>query len=373
MGNACAIIASKGYLVERYMKNKAFSLSEMVAIIVVLGVIFALIFPTTMSSFEQRTLNIQRKTFEEKFTRGLQEMRMGGKLALLYPSTDDFVRAMRDYFQIAKVCSNNNLSECFPSGFTAKAIYNDMETARKNFDTSAITDSKSLSNSFSEVGSKVVGVKFSDGTSTLITIKPNCTGPDRTDVNGNIFQCIGYVADANGNKAPNTTGDDLLTNMALVNPFNLDFIIIGDKYWNRDEVGTAKGPYYENDYWLGAKLFCEKKGGSLPTTSQLEKIANLMYGENCKKDSGRECDFSKTKSTPMYRYLLGETNSTASVNNNATNPDGIPVMHLWSNEEYSDQLAVFLAMYQGHWTFYRTVAEQGRSAHLSHYKTICVK
>lgn len=254
----------------KIMNNKAFSLSEMVSIIVVLGIIFAIIFPTTMSSFRQRTLNIQRKTFEEKFNRGMQEMRMKGKLAIQYASVLDFIKAMEDYFQISKVCDNNNLTECFPSDFTAKALYNDKETASKVFNTGTISDSSKLSSSFSDTAGDVAGVKFADGTSALMTLKPGCTGPDRTDVNGNVFQCIGYVADANGNRVPNTTGDDLLTNMTLINNWGLSFEI--------SDVGAING--YN---WYASKNYCEnleENGGGwkMPSYAQLVEIRDAIYG-----------------------------------------------------------------------------------------------
>ncbi|MCR4880656.1 MAG: type II secretion system GspH family protein [bacterium] len=309
----------------------AFTLAETLITLLVIGVVAVLTIPTLMQQIGDYTLKKQRTVFERKFDEGLKQMRIDGKLEEKYESTQAFVSEMQKYFKIATVCNSNNLTSCFTPQFSYGGeaeytiTYGENENNEKNkesftanasqeYETANIKTTKDLIIK-AKYDSDVMGIIFSDGVKMLITYNPDCIGIESGNTQGNPTKCFGYAADVNQNKAPNKVEKDIVTNVPLV---DLSFEIIGmyasDEYGFLDgtaETGSDRSTYTQ-DYWLGAKKFCETKGGSLPTLAQLQELQKKIYGNaNCEKtasDKGEtynNCSFDAVKNSSIGKYYFG--------------------------------------------------------------------
>ena len=291
-------------------KFSAFTLAETLMALVVIGIVASFVLPSLVGKFSDRTLDVQRKSFDQKFHDGLETMRLGNKLMTQYETTKDFVDAMQQYFNITQVCDSAHLDDCFKGDFTAK-VYdeNGVETASKTFKTNAISDTESLSPS-SDYNSDLVGVKFADGTGAILTRNSSCSGPRNDEVNGDVFRCLGYVGFVGNLSKAHTLGRDMVTNMDLLsNKFGLSFKIIAlltRKKSFYDPIEEGGKPYNEMEE------YCKAKGGSLPSTEQLTEIANKIYladGANCKKSTANGqpyytgCNRTIIMQQPLKQYL----------------------------------------------------------------------
>ncbi|MCR4881758.1 MAG: hypothetical protein K6A44_07395 [bacterium] len=192
---------------------------------------------------------------------------------------------------------------------------NDKETATKLFITSQIKTSRNLVEN-SKYDTDVMGIKFTDGTSMLITYNPNCTGIDGGDTTGNTTGCFGYVADVNAEKSPNVTEKDIISNLPLIKNFGLSFDIQDYKIYLKEDAGYVDNSEngFSEDYWLAAQNKCEEQGASLPTADQLDEIAEKIYSNaNCWMDEqyGRpyyqDCDYDIVTSSSLRKAI---TNSS---------------------------------------------------------------
>lgn len=244
--------------------GKAFTLAEVLTTLMVIGVVAALTIPNLMQIFQEQLLNKQKTVFSKKFEEGLRQMRIDEKLNTQYASTEDFVNEMKKYFKITQICDSNNLKNCFTQKFSAVSYLNGNSTNNKIFDITQIKKTKDLSEN-ATFESDVIGMKFADGASVLISYKPNCIGIESGNTTGNHYECFGYVADINSSKTPNSTGKDIISNMILSNNFGLSF--------NIADVGY-------NMNWEESEKYCEEKGLNLPTRLQLIEIAQKIYVES---------------------------------------------------------------------------------------------
>ncbi|MCR4880838.1 MAG: type II secretion system GspH family protein [bacterium] len=313
-----------------------FTLAETLITLLVIGVVAALTIPALNQQISEYTLNKQKTVFEKKFAEGLRQMRVDEKLAEKYATTEDFINEMKKYFKISTVCNKEDLDNCFTSSFSANAILNGKETASKTFITSNIKTAKNIVEN-SSYDSDVMGIIFSDGVKMLLTNDPDCAGVESGDTQGDLYSCFGFIADVNGAKSPNANGKDIVSNLPLIKNFGLNFEIIDNKVYKANACDSenicfrpVKGPSYNSDYWLGAQEFCAKKGGHLPSASELEEIADRLFSEaksSCNVtatqdatpdkngDNGfnyyKDCvDTEKVKQSPLYSLLIVSANGT---------------------------------------------------------------
>ena len=237
---------------------------------------------------------------------------------------------MKNYFKVVQVCEHDNLTNCFPKKFTATWTYqNDdgsiKDSGSKSFSTTNLSTTKSLVEK-SNYDTDIVGIKFSDGTSMLITYNTNCIGIESGDTDGNTSSCFGYIADINTTKAPNQTEKDIVTNMALVHQFNLDFDIIDNKLIPQSRVYSDIGYIYDesiiptqwgsnyycqngNNYYKRIIEYCEKQGGRLPDMAEVDQISQTMYG---KTNSGTYNE-DDVIASPLWQVLNGTSSTGFSI------------------------------------------------------------
>ncbi len=322
-------------------RKYAFTLAETLITLLIIGVVAVLTIPALAQNISDYTLSKQRTVFEKKFDEGLKQMRVDGKLEETYESTEDFVNKMKRYFKLAQVCDKDSLKNCFPASFTAKALYKNAETNSKTFNTTDIKTTKNLYQK-AKYDTNVMGIKFTDGTSILLTYDSDCRGIESGDTKGNTKKCFGYIADVNGNKNPNVTGKDILTNMYLIYNFGLSFEITefaspttfgyipaGEETEEFiSKYGLQKKSGIADDYWAGAMVYCQDKGYKLPTIAQFEEIAKKLYIDSgvCTEPTSISgdyqatiCDVSELTALPLWQAITnGGANSIS----------------LWTNEVY---------------------------------------
>ena len=206
------------------MHKSAFSLAEMITTLVVIGVVATLTIPIFYHSADDKVLEKQRQAFSYKFNDGLEEMKVNDKLSEEYSSTEDFVTAMKKYFKITNICYNNNLQKCFTEEFTYRSSSGSNNSNNPSTNINFRTENiKTMSNLASIMGvskkydSNFVGIVFSDDTRMLIAYNSDCQGPTAIEDTDNYTKCFDYIADINGNNAPNEVGNDILTNISMPN------------------------------------------------------------------------------------------------------------------------------------------------------------
>lgn len=300
-------------------QKKAFTLAEVLTTLMVIGVVAALTIPSMMQNFREMSLGKQRTVFTKKFTEGLRQMRIEDKLNTQYSSTEDFVTEMKKYFKITQVCDSENLPACFSKTFTAKAYMENEETDSKTFITENIRTTRSLREK-SGYDSDVIGLKFADGTSMLITYNTGCIGIEAGNTTGNHIACFGYIADINGEKTPNLTEKDIVTNMRLVNINGLNFEISEQSPFTKETYYNSSS---ENVTALRIQAYCkslDEDGGGWDIISIDEAVAitDAIYSNaDCTIDtdaygtkSYTNCNQDKVLSNPLYITIAGDSTSS---------------------------------------------------------------
>ena len=97
-------------------KFKAFTMAELLVTIAVLGIVAIIIFPTFFNGYKEKSWNTAANRFAKDLGEALQIMNADEALAGYY-STMDFVKALKGYFNIVKICDSSHLKDCFPEEF----------------------------------------------------------------------------------------------------------------------------------------------------------------------------------------------------------------------------------------------------------------
>ena len=277
------------------LKFKAFTLAEVLITLGIIGIVTALTIPALIQNYNTKQWDTAANVFEKKLDDAIKIMNSQSTLAG-YTTTEDFVEELSKHFKINKICSNQNILDCFP-----KTVYwGGGESASEEIDMSIIKTARNLGQT--NWKTNVLGVQFANGVSALIAYNPLTSGdkvcsqnPLSNQINGN--DCYAILYDTSGDKTPNTIGKDLRAN-ANVSKLGTGcaFEIGGACYSSAAFVPTplskaeceaivAEGEYgiktcsYDNDYWAGAVKAC---GGidNLPTSAQLTALANYLYNKN---------------------------------------------------------------------------------------------
>ena len=145
-------------------KIRAFTLAEVLTTLTVIGVIAVVVLPALNSSVDTKVLEKQKATSEFKLKDGLHRMQIKSELAKEYESTEDFVNAMKKYFNFTTVCSNTELTKCFGKK---------LRVGSASYDLSTIRTSDQIDMQFA-TPTNVNGLVFADGTRALIAYDKDC-------------------------------------------------------------------------------------------------------------------------------------------------------------------------------------------------------
>ena len=264
--------------------HKAFTLAEVLITIAIIGVVAALTIPTLLTNVTDRQFRSGHNSFQRKFGEALRVMNTQNELGG-YANTKDFVTALSKHIKVLKTCENS-LKDCFPEKFT----FNNEE-----FETKDLMTSSDLGKDW---GSKVMGVQFVNGVSALIAYNPACAADQYNNelikISGNASsrnnatvqinfgtesgkECVALLYDVNSSTKPNVSAKDIsdVGNVTLktkpckgvetgkvcpVEPFTptpINCATTDDAtrtaYCGQNTTGDW------DDYWAGAKRYCEKE------------------------------------------------------------------------------------------------------------------
>lgn len=260
--------------------HKAFTLSEALVTLAIIGVIAMLVIPSLTTYFRNKIWSTSDSAFKNKFENAIQDMHTQDTLGG-HPNTMSFVNELAKNYRINKICTSDKITSCFED-----KVY--WGTEKEEIDMTKIKNAKNFG--WDDWGTETVGLMFANGVTGVVAYNPDCDFDNNSD-EANINDCIALLYDVDGFKLPNTQSKDLWSiNVKSLNGKNCAFEINGTCFTApffpdpitkaeceqlKDDLGI-KECYDNNDYWAGAVKAC---GGvdKMPTLTQLADIANYVY------------------------------------------------------------------------------------------------
>jgi len=274
---------------EKWKVERAFSLAEVLITITIIGVVVVMLIPF-FENINQRAWDGAKQSTAERTKEGLKQLEQRDGINT-FSSTAAFVDELgKDYFKIAKVCTNAELSTCIP------LMINSSGTAiTQPLDANGIWGGDS--------SWKSVGVVFASGVTMNMAYQPYCAK------DGSV--CMGAIMDVNGFARPNQMGHDVARFLVAYNPdgsFGVSYappeVTPADVAYSASGQYDSGGGVMKDDYWSGAKNACAAYPSAgewhLPTKEEL----NLLYLDNVKYGD------NKPKFSPVNYWSSTEYSST---------------------------------------------------------------
>ena len=98
----------------RMERADAFTLAEVLITLVVIGVVAAVTLPTLVTNIQNRVREKRIENIHQKLSKVTDKMAATSDLRG-YASTQAFVEEMKKHMNIAKICDNSHLAECWPT------------------------------------------------------------------------------------------------------------------------------------------------------------------------------------------------------------------------------------------------------------------
>ena len=267
------------------MKKYGFTLAEVLIAIGIVGLVSALVLPSFMTYVRSKVRAEQVRTVKYKFTKATEQMNIQGLIGH-YDSTEDFINELKNYLKIQKICTNDNLRECWP--------YEKITlTDGTKYDVSSISDGSSFKRTKGDWTSPVMGIITGDGTPMLMTYRKDCEPLDSTTqyawstsggkpVTNATTNCVSAIFEINGAKGENQFKKDV--NAFNANGLGTDCAVgvpMGNKCFSEVHPPVHSG----GNYLLGAANAC---GGleNLPNNDELMSLASAVYGKTISSGSG---------------------------------------------------------------------------------------
>ena len=347
------------------MRNRAFTLAEILITLGVIGVVAAVTLPTLVTNIQERVRKEQVRSVKYKFTKATDKMNSLGKIGH-YDSTKDFVDELKKHLTIAKICDSNNLGECW--GGTSFTNAN----GSKTYTVADLKTGKSLEAlQFNSGNTDTVGIVTGDGTPIILTYGKECQALDETKqytwstVDGKpetnaTAGCVSMVFDINGAKGPNKVGTDVRTMNSLLGMVNLGTSYPAltqaecTKYKN--ELGIKNcydGADGGEDKWGGAVKACHDLGLHLPSMETFAQIATVQYGVLI--DTYESVAFNQST---CDKYLTWSCKIPPLTADYSTPVSPFNESGYWSNQEVSSTNAyrrAFFSSYSDNTHTYRTI------------------
>ena len=321
------------------MKKIGFTLAEVLITLAIIGIVAALTIPTLIQNYQERAWNTASQVFQRKLGEALKVMNVQGTLAG-YTTTEAFVDELSKHIKITRICDNDDITTCFADTVT----WGDEEV-----DMSKIKKAKNFGQE--DWDTNTVAVQFANGVNGVIAYNPSCTQNQfSNDVitvgeTGIGTTCLAILYDVDGFKNPNTQQKDLRglnvislgSNCAIElsdgTCFTAPFIPTAHVWNGCDYNGTTSNQddlafmskyglqycmysgYGTNDNWAGAVKACKDMGSSLPSQSDLDKLAEELYQDangsfsgNRDNDLAMEWNFITSPSSTFWVWSSEESN-----------------------------------------------------------------
>ena len=221
--------------------NKAFTLTEVLVTIFIIGIIAAMTLPQLIASYQDKVNYTKYKTESSKFAQAVDKIYASEELDNIQ-GTEDFVKELQKHLAVIKVCKNSELSECVPqeiilgpnnyrfnsdfdmcsSSILARAN-KAMNPPPENSEVAGLLGDSNIADIPMMMGFNIfdtMGIVLKNGTSMLITYNPDCEDgsvnsyfqgiPNITIPNNKSkTQCAAAIIDVNSISKPNTFGQDI--------------------------------------------------------------------------------------------------------------------------------------------------------------------
>ena len=354
-------------------RSKGFTLAEVLITLAIIGIVAALTIPTLVQNYQEKAWNTASQVFQRKLGEALKVMNVQGTLAG-YTTTEAFVDELSKHIKITRICDNDDITTCFADKVTWDG---------EEVEMSKIKTSKNFGKD--DWNTNTVAVQFANGVNGVIAYNPGCTQNQfSNDVitigeTGIGTNCLAILYDVDGFKNPNTQQKDLRgLNVASLGGSNCA-IELSDgtcftapfyptaHVWNGCDInGATSDPddlafmsehnihycmtsgYGTNDYWAGAVKACHDMGSSLPSDTELMKLAEELYKDasgasldNRNNDLAIEWKFITSPSSRFWLWSSGEGSKYRAYSRHFNSTSTC-----WSNDDrrnYSYTQAVCLA------------------------------
>ena len=337
------------------MKKIGFTLAEVLITLAIIGIVAALTIPTLIQNYQERAWNTASLVFQRKLGEALKVMNVQGTLAG-YTTTEAFVDELSKHIKITRICDNDDITTCFAD----KVYWGKEGEEPEEVDMSEIKTSESFGQN--DWDTNTVAVQFANGVNGVIAYNPDCRQNQfSNDVitvgeNGISTDCLAILYDVDGFKNPNTQQKDLRgLNVASLGGSNCAIelsdgtcftapFIPTPHVWNGcDENGTTNDPddlafmseynvqycmsfgNTTNDYWAGAVKACKDMGSSLPSNTELMKLAEELYQDASGSFSGNRDNDKAIE----WKFITSADSEFL----------------LWSSEEYTKSIAYRRSFY----------------------------
>lgn len=172
------------------IKNKAFTLAEVLITLLIIGVVSSMVIPAIISDAQNQEYKVAWKKTYAIFAQASQRLAMdnGGNIKGLYNTNDAFRNAYLPYLQYTKTCNQS----------TSTGLNGCWHALNSWFFLSGDPYSWAGDRSWT---SRVI---LNDGTLVVVGGDQNCNNYD--SITG---ACIEIMVDINGYKKPNTVGKDI--------------------------------------------------------------------------------------------------------------------------------------------------------------------
>lgn len=307
--------------------KKAFTLAEVLITLGIIGVVSAMTIPTLVANYNTKSWSTAAKVFERKLDEALRTMNSQSSLSG-HESTKSFVDELSQHFKINKICTNNELENCF-----ASTVYWGTNSEEVDLSEAKTSSDFGLNN----WGSELIGVQFANGVTALIAYNRSTTGAkicsqdpySNTVVTSN---CLAILYDTSGMKNPNTSGKDMRSiNVESLGGNSCAFEISGTCFRTPKRITS----------WDDAVATC---GGAekLPTRTQLDELAKDLYNldtidrdtftQNVNWDPEKVSAYGFDTSSEGFALWSGEEYNSTSVYGRAYTPTAT------SDWGYSDKI-----------------------------------
>lgn len=319
------------------MKEKGFTLVEVLVTVTIIGIVAALTLPTIMTIINKKVTENSEKVFRSKMIKGFNLTKTAGDLNSKYSSTYDFLKnGLGKHLKLVTICDSSHIRNCLPYDIIK---YNKDVNTEETFEVKKLSTAHSLNlkedNGFKDSAAFVLA----DGTVVVGSYNLNCTVDDGK-LDQNISACFDGLYDLNGSRKPNKLGKDILPiHSAGIDASPVVLATLGGvKIISNAQVydGVAISEYCENgepikEYkkaevntcvngsrWAAAAKACHDMGGRLPKEEELAKMAEELYG---------------TTIPYATHYTYSNLNLNVSKIPNALSGLGSSFTELWSNQE----------------------------------------
>ncbi len=353
---------SVGVRVNPVKTRAAFTLAEVLIVIVVIGVVAALTIPALITHFDTIVNKNRKEVIEDRLLEGMNQLNTldAGFEASQYEDTEGFVRALSKYYKMSQICGAEDIKNCFPyetikytdeEGNEATASVEDLKTA----EALKLNPDEWLA---------PAGFITAQGTPFVIFLNKSCTRDTEQAMQAIPTNCVQYMYDRNGSNNPNKLGKDIVHSLdmgigaiassggsskveptgTLQDPIGsyTTYLVLGNDYLDAEgkglntcdkigQEGMGDEVSCQDNKWAAAKKACEDAGYELPSLDMLPEIYCRIKGPDASYVySSNSSDYYSCYRNNLDNTLAENTSQISEdiISFHVRGPNGVGVMSL---------------------------------------------